>query len=76
MYDQLERLEALSQRDEKGFLAALQFASQNWAKWVSKYAKEESVCFVDGVGLVRLAYRVLGHPFAVVDENIRQGLLA
>jgi hypothetical protein len=72
-----ECLEAIVSKDEQQFLSALRSASESWAKWASKRVKglPDSVCFIQGVGLVRLAEKVLGKPIPVEDENMPEDLL-
>lgn len=70
-------LEAIANKDEHRFLTALKLASDSWAKWAVKRVNglPDSVCFIQGVGLVRLAERVMGKRISVVDENIPLQLL-
>lgn len=70
-------LEAIANKDQQRFVSALSLASESWAKWASKKAKglADSVCFIQGVGLVRLAERVLGNPIPITNEYMPQELL-
>jgi hypothetical protein len=72
-----ECLDAIAGVDVQRFTAALNLASASWAKWAVKRAKglPESVCFIHGIGLVRLAERVIGSRVIVIDEHIPGQLL-
>jgi hypothetical protein len=72
-----ECLEAIANKDQQRFVSALSVASENWAKWASKRVKglPDSVCFIQGIGLVRLAERVLGNPIPIANEHMPQELL-
>jgi hypothetical protein len=67
-----ECFEAMANKDEHGFVAALTLASKKWAKVVSIRDRglPYSVCFIQGAGLVRLAEKVLGKPISVSNEHI------
>jgi hypothetical protein len=72
-----ECLEAIVNKDERGFVAGLDLASKSWLKVVSRRDQglPYSVCFIQGVGLVRLAEKVLGRPISVANEHIPPQLL-
>lgn len=72
-----ECLEAIANKDEKRFVNALNVASENWAKWAAKQAKglPDSVCFIQGAGLVRLAESVFGRRILIADRHIPPELL-
>jgi hypothetical protein len=70
-------LHAVADLNEERFASALRLASGSWAKWASRAMKglPDSVCFVQGVGLLRLAEQVLGKAIAVSNEHMPRGLL-
>lgn len=70
-------LEAIANKDQQRFVTALNGASESWSKWASKRVKglPDSVCFIQGIGLVRLAERVLGNPIPISNEHMPQELL-
>lgn len=72
-----ECLEAIANNDQQGFLSALNVASESWANWASKRVKglPDAVCFIQGVGLVRLAEGIFGKSIPIASEHIPQGLL-
>jgi hypothetical protein len=72
-----DSMEAIANRDQQRFVSALDAASESWAKWASKKVKglPDSVCFIQGVGLVRLAESVLGTPIFVTNQHMPQELL-
>lgn len=67
-----ECLDAISNKDSQGFVNALNLASESWAKWASKTVEglPDSVCFIEGVGLIRLAERVFGNSTDISNEHI------
>lgn len=70
-------LEAIANKDQPRFVSAASVACESWAKWAAKRVKglPDSVCFIQGVGLVRLAERVLGNPIPVISDGMPQELL-
>jgi hypothetical protein len=70
-------LQAIANKDQQRFVSALNVASESWAKWASKRVKglPDSVCFIQGVGLIRLAERVVGNPIPITNEYMPQELL-
>ncbi len=72
-----ECLEAIANKDQQRFVSALNVASESWAKWASKSVKglPDSVCFIQGIGLVRLAEQILGNTIPIANEYMPQELL-
>jgi hypothetical protein len=70
-------LEAIADKDEQRFALGLKVASESWRKCAARRDKglPFSVCFIQGVGLVRLAERVLGRRVSVDNEYIPSQLL-
>jgi hypothetical protein len=67
-----ESLQAIAAGDDQQFLAALALASESWANWAARQVRglPDSVCFIHGVGLVRLAERVFGHRVPMANVRI------
>jgi hypothetical protein len=72
-----ECLEGIADKDEQRFALGLNVASESWRKCAARRDKglPFSVCFIQGVGLVRLAEWVLGKRISVVNEYIPAELL-
>lgn len=70
-------LAAIANKDQDRFEAALIVASESWSRWASKKVKglPDSVCFVQGIGLVRLAERILGRALSIANEYMPLALL-
>lgn len=65
-------LEKLAERDEERFLESLDLASRVWLRQIVKTHQglPQSVCWMQGLGLLRLAERVLGKPMDSSNELI------
>lgn len=72
-----ECLEAIANKDELAFADGLEIASTSWAKVVSKRDRglPYSVCFIQGVGLIRLAEKTIGRRISIADRYIPSELL-
>jgi hypothetical protein len=70
-------LEAIAENDEYRFVAAANSASQHWAAWAAKRIRglPDSVCFIQGIGLIRLAEKSMGRTIRIVSEYLPQELL-
>jgi hypothetical protein len=70
-------LDAIAHNNEEQFISALGTASEFWAKWASNQARglPHSVCFIHGVGFIRLAETIFNKSISVTNEHIPQGLL-
>jgi hypothetical protein len=70
-------LEAIVNKDPARLVTALNAASQCWAKCASKTVKglPDSVCFIQGVGLILLAEKVIGQRIPISNEYIPRQLL-
>jgi len=73
----LECLTAIADGDEAGLEEALRFAADAWEKYARRVWRElpQSVCFIHGVGFIRLAERVWGRPVVLEIDHIPLGLL-
>jgi hypothetical protein len=72
-----ECLEAIADGNDDGFGDAFAQAATNWQTWAAKTVRglPESVCFIQGVGLVRLAEQVLGRAVPISHEHVPRELL-
>ena len=70
-------MEMIALNDESGFAEAIGEASVSWEKYARRCWKglPDAVCFMNGVGFIRLAEHVWKHPVSVDDPNIPPGLL-
>ena len=73
----IDCMQAIARRDETAFQYALSDASAAWERYARRHWKglPDAVCFLNGVGLVRLAEHVWERPIKVDDPNIPLGLL-
>ncbi len=74
----LECLTAIANGDQEGLEEALGFAADAWEKYSRRVwpGLPQSVCFIHGVGLIRLAEHVWGRPVVPEIDHIPMGLLA
>jgi hypothetical protein len=70
-------LQAMADKDQDSFQTSIAAAATTWAKRASRYEKglSDSVCFIQGVGLVRLAEQVIGTRIGICNEHIPAELL-
>jgi len=68
----LECLDGIAERDEERFLHALERAADNWLIQIVRTHRglPQSVCFIHGLGLLRLAEQVIGKPIEVSNVLI------
>lgn len=72
-----ECLEAIAAGNEGQFTDAIVRAGNHWQTWAAKTVRglPDAVCFIQGVGLVRLAEKVLRRPVPVTHEHLPHELL-
>jgi len=70
-------LEAIVDQDPIRIVEAVHSASRDWAKWVARGLRglPDSVCFIQGVGLIRLGERVLGRSIPIINQYLPKELL-
>jgi len=73
-----ECLQAIANKDEPAFRQAIPSTSKNWAKWAARVEKglPGAVCFIQGIGLVRLAEHAMGRHIPISDDNMPPELLS
>jgi len=73
----IECMESIVNKDEKGFVSTLEYASNAWEKFVRRDCKGNplTVCFIGGVGFIRLAEGLWKKPIKVEIEHIPEALL-
>jgi hypothetical protein len=70
-------LEAIVEKDQARFVDAIAFAATKWSRWSCRVEKglPGSVCFLQGVGLVRMAEKTVGTRIPVANEYLPPELL-
>ena len=70
-------LEAIVEKDQARFVDAIAFAATKWSRWSCRVEKglPGSVCFLQGVGLVRMAEKTIGNRIPVTNEYLPPELL-
>jgi len=73
----VEVLKSIAHSNNSSFTTAMNAATIHWATWTSKKAVglPQSVCFILGVGLVRLAERVFNSSLDFSTEHVPATLL-
>jgi hypothetical protein len=70
-------LHAIANKDQAGLCDAIAIACKTWARRAARYEKggPHAVCFLQGIGLVRLAEQVIGGKVSIAEEHIPPELL-
>ena len=70
-------LQAIVEKDQARFVEAIAFAATKWSRWSCQVVKglPDSVCFLQGVGLVRMGEKTLGTHIPVKNEYLPPELL-
>jgi hypothetical protein len=70
-------LEAIVEKDQGRFIDAIAFAATKWSRWSCRVEKglPGCVCFLQGVGLVRMAEKTIGARIPVMNEYLPPELL-
>jgi len=68
----VECMEAVAADDDHAFREAISAASTAWEKYASRFWRglPDAVCFLNGVGLIRLAEHVWGRGIIIEDPSI------
>ena len=72
-----ECLEAIADKDPCRFAEAFEIATKSWTRFAARTVRglPLAVCFIQGVGLIRLAERVIGERIEISNEHIPSQLL-
>ena len=72
-----ECLEAIADKDPCRFAEAFEIATKSWTRFAARTVRglPLAACFIQGVGLIRLAERVIGERIEISNEHIPSRLL-